>query len=116
MPAVPPPAEEQAAGTSGANVGLPPPSWSHTGDPALGVSLGGHQPPLPSPARQCSVLLHGNPLPTVPAALASPDRQVPATDAQPQQPWPSLVSPSIPGQGPASSIQQASPVTSLPPA
>ena len=74
MPAVPPAVEEQAAGTSGANVGLPLPSWLHTRDPALGVSLGGHQPPLPSPTRQPSASLHGNLLPSVPAALALPDR------------------------------------------
>ena len=49
-PAPPPPADEQAVGTSGANVGLPPPLWLHTGEPAPGVSLGGHQPPLPSHA------------------------------------------------------------------
>ena len=85
----------------------------------LGVSLGGHQPLLPSPTRQPPALVHGNPLPTVPAALALPGRQVPTTDAQPQQPWPSLVSPNMAqarGKGPASSLQQVSLATSLPPA
>ena len=99
---LPPPADKQAAGTSGAELGLPPPLWLHTGDPAPRVSLGGHQPLLPSHAGQPSALLHGNPLP---AALASPARQVPTTDAQPQQPWPSPVSPGTQVPGSASSLQ-----------
>ena len=40
MPPVPSPVEEQAAGTSGASHGLPPPSWLHPRDTASGVSLG----------------------------------------------------------------------------
>ena len=99
------PLQEQAAGTSGANLDLPPPSWSHPRDTASGVSLGGHQPLLLSPARQPSSSSHGNTLPAVPATLALPDRQAPTIEALPQQPWSSPVSPSMPGQGPASSLQ-----------
>ena len=76
-----PPAEDQAASTSGAEVSLPSPLWLHTRDPALGVSPGGHQLLLPSHMGQHSALPHGNPLPAVLVALALPARQVAATDA-----------------------------------
>ena len=95
MPLVPSPAKEQAAGTSRASLGLPPPSWLHPRDIASGVSPGGHQPLLLSPARQHLSPSHGNPPPAVPAPLALPDRQAPTIEAQPQHPWPSLVSPSM---------------------
>ena len=89
-----PPVVDQAASTSWAEASLPPPSWPHSGDSAPGVSPGDHhQLLLPSHAGQHSALPHGKPLPAVPAALASPARQMATTDAQLQQPWPSLVSP-----------------------
>ena len=98
MPAVPSPAEEQAAGTSRANLGC-------TLEIQHRVSLGHHQPPLLSPARQASSSPHGNPLPTVPAPLALPDRQAPTIEAQPQHPWTSRSAPACQarGQHPASS-------------
>ena len=92
-----------------------PPSWSHPRDTASGVSIGGHQPLLLSPARQPSSSPHGNLLPVVPAPLALPDRQAPTIEAQPQHPWPPPVSLNMPGQGTASNLQQLSPAMSLPP-
>ena len=111
-----PPAVDLTASSPRAEVSLPPPSWPHTGDPALGVSPGGHQLLLPSQVGQHSVLPHGNPFPTVPAALALPARQVAAADAQLQQPWPSPVSPDTPVLRSAPSLQQVSSATGLPPA
>ena len=96
--------EEQAAGTSGANVGSPSIMVSHWRSSTGGFTRG-HQPLLPSSTRQPSALLHGNPLPTVPAALASPDRQAPATDAQPQQPG-------LPQSAPAYQARGQHPVSS----
>ena len=115
MPAVPPPAEEQVAGTPGANLGLPLPSWLHPRDTVSGVSPGGQQPLLLSPARQSSTSYQGNPLPAVSASLTLSDRQAPITEAQPQHPWPSPVSPGMQGQGLASSLQQMSLAMSIPP-
>ena len=110
------PVVDQAASTSGVEVSLPPPLWPHTRDQALGVSPGDHQLLLPSHTGQHSALPHGNPLPAVPAALASPARQMAATDAQLQQPRSSLASPGTLVLGSASSPQQVSSATGLPPA
>ena len=75
MPPASSPVEDQAAGTPGASLGLPPPSWSHPRDAASGVSPKGHQATPQSPAGQPLPSPHGNPLPAAPAPLALPDRQ-----------------------------------------
>ena len=116
MPPVSFPVGDQAAGTLGPSIGLPPPSWLHPRDAGSGVSPGGHWTLPLSPTRQPSSSSHGNPLPAVPAPLALPGRQAPTIETQPQHPWASQVSPSMPGQGTVPSLQQLSPAMNLPPA
>ena len=116
LPPVPSPVEGQASGTSGASLGLPPLSWSHPRDSALGVSPSSHWAEQLSPTGQPLATLHSNPLPAVTAPLALPDRQAPTIDMQLQHPWASLGSPERPGQGPVSGLQQLSPTANQPPA
>ena len=113
LPPVSSPVEEQVLGTSRVSLGLPPPSGSHPRD--SGDSPSSHQGALLGPTGQPPATVHSNSLPAVTAPLAPPDRQVPTRDMQLQHPWASPGSPNMPGQGPASGLQQLSPTASQPP-
>ena len=95
---------DQATSSSRAEASLPPPSWSHSGDSAMGVTPRDHQLLPSSYAGQNPVLPHSNPLPAVSVVLASNIRQG-TTEVPLQQPWPSPVSPSALPLGSTFSLQ-----------
>ena len=111
-----PPAKDQALGTSGAALSLPPPSWSQLREATPGESSGDHWAVHLSSTGQSTMPVSCASLPAVSASVAPLERPVPLPGLHTRPLWTPSLSPGMSYPVPSSSHQQLAPTASQLPA